>query len=118
MFYPQAMTEIELIVLARDLLAVTRVLSSEGVFQQADSSYLGLDSSSTKGDKTWHDRAAVYASLERRIENIMQSLNVDEGSPPTRSEGETLMVDIEDVRPRVEKIEGEVRGFAEQLAAE
>ena len=36
MFYPRAMTEIELIVPSRDLLAVTKTLSSYGVFHQAE----------------------------------------------------------------------------------
>lgn len=115
MIFPQAMTELELIVPARDLLAVTRVLSNEGVFQQADSSYVGA-SSANKGDKTWHDRAAAYASVERRIQAIMQSLSIDEGNPPARSDTETLMVDLDDVRPTVDVIEREVRDHASKLS--
>ena len=117
MIFPQAMTEIELIVPARDLLAVTRVLSNEGVFQQADSSNLG-SSSAGRGDTTWRDRAAAYASLERRIQSIMQSLGIDEGDPPPRGEAETLLVDLNDARPAIEKIEREVREHASQQAQE
>lgn len=115
MIFPQAMTEIELIVPARDLLAVTRVLSSEGVFQQADSSYLNLDTAG-KGDKTWRDRAAAYSSVERRIQTIMQLLKMDEGDPPGRGEGETLLVDLDELRPNIEKIEREVHAVVDQLA--
>ena len=117
MIFPQAMTELELIVPARDLLAVTRVLSSEGVFQQADSSYLNPGGAG-KGDKTWHDRATAYTSVERRIQTIMQALKIDEGEPPGRGEGETLLVDLDELRPSLEKIEREVRTVVDQLAAE
>ena len=37
MFFPKAMTEVELIVPAKDLVAVTKVLGSRGNFQQVDS---------------------------------------------------------------------------------
>ena len=42
MFFPKAMTEVEVIVPAKDLVAVTKVLGSRGNFQQIDSTYLGL----------------------------------------------------------------------------
>ena len=42
MFFPEAMTEIELIAPSKDLLAVTKVLGNHGVFHQIDSTYLGL----------------------------------------------------------------------------
>lgn len=106
MFYPQAMTEIELIVPSRDLLAVTKVLSGEGVFHQADSSYVS-SSGEGKSDRSWQERAAAYASLERRIQSIMQALEMDEGLPPAR-EFETLL-EIDAVRPAVETIEQEVK---------
>jgi V/A-type H+-transporting ATPase subunit I len=115
MFYPQAMTEIELIVPARDLLAVTKVLSGEGVFQQADSSYV-VSSAEVKSDHTWQERASAYATLERHIQSIMQSLSMDEGLPPA-ADSEAL-VDLDTVRPVVEKIEQEVKNVTDQLAAE
>ena len=37
MFFPKAMTEVELIVPSKDLLAVAKVLSGRGVFHQIDS---------------------------------------------------------------------------------
>ena len=97
MIFPQAMTEIELIVPARDLLAVTQVLSSEGTFQQADSSTLGLnnDAGGKKKDGTWNERAAAYASLERRILTTMQALGIDEEYPP-KADFEGL-VDLETI---------------------
>src|SRR5512138_1810403 len=124
MFYPQAMSEIELIVPSRDLLAVTKVLSKEGVFQQADNSYLGLDNNASKSgkDNTWNTRAAAFASLERRIQTILQSLGVDEGYPPTVDSTDhgdpDRMVELETVTPQVEQIEREVRDNNERLTNE
>ncbi len=116
MFYPQAMTEIELIVPARDLLAVTRVLSNEGVFQQAESSYLGLDTNTPRADNSWNEKAATFAALERRVLSIMQVLNIEEDLP-LENEFEA-MVEVETAQPLVEKIEQEVKNTSDQLANE
>ncbi|MBI5842145.1 MAG: hypothetical protein HZB19_18825 [Chloroflexi bacterium] len=110
MFFPKEMTELELIIPAKDLLAVTRVLSGHGVFHQTDSNYPGA------GPNTWPEKAAAYASLERRIQLVMQALSVDEGQPP-RSDYDA-MVEVETVRPAVEQIEDEVKKITDQLAGE
>ena len=55
MFFPEAMTEVELIVPSKDLLAVTKVLGNHGVFHQIDSTYLGLEN---LGPNTWQEKAA------------------------------------------------------------
>src|SRR5919198_2448385 len=75
MFFPEAMTEVELIVPSKDLLAVTKVLGNRGVFQQIDSTYLGLEN---MGPNTWQEKATAYSTLERRIQVIMQNLNLEE----------------------------------------
>ncbi len=113
MFFPKAMTELELIVPARDLLAVTKVLSSYGVFHQTDSNYPGVASGSAN---TWQENAASYAALERRIQITMQALSIDEGQPPA-SEFDA-MVDVEKIRPALELIEADVKSVSEQLSGE
>ena len=113
MFFPKAMTEIELIVPAKDLLAVTKVLGSYGVFHQTDSNYPGVASGSAN---TWQERAVTYAGFERRIQMMMQELSVDEGQPPA-SQFEA-MTEIEKVRPQLELIEGDVKKVSGQLADE
>ena len=115
MFFPKEMTEIELIVPSKDLLAVTKVLSGRGVFHQTDSNYPGSVSDSGSAG-SWQEKAAAYASLERRLQIVMQSLNVDEGQPPSSDFGS--MVDIEKVRPSVEEIEEEVKKTGDQLTNE
>src|SRR5271169_542019 len=113
MFFPKAMTEIELIVPAKDLLAVTKVLSSYGVFHQTDSNYPGVASGSAN---TWQENAATYVALERRIQITMQTLSIEEGRSPA-SEFDA-MGDVEKIRPTLELIEGEVKKASDQLSNE
>src|SRR3972149_2956795 len=104
MFFPKAMTEIELIIPSKDLLGVTRVLSGYGVFHQTDSNYAGVASGSAS---TWQEQAAAYSMLERRVQIVLQALGIDEGQPP--SSDFDAMIDLEKMRPLVEKIEEEVK---------
>ncbi|MBC7248988.1 MAG: hypothetical protein H5T62_01760 [Anaerolineae bacterium] len=113
MFYPQEMTEIELIVPERDVLPVTRLLAGEGVFHQMDASYLSSETE-LGGADYWRGQSATYAALERRILAIMQALDVDEGQPLPAAE--TTMIEIETVRPSVERLEQESRDLSEELA--
>ena len=113
MFYPQAMTELELIVPAKDLLAVTKVLSGRGVFQQVDSSYLSPEIKTSQANP-WQEKATVYAGLERRIQNLISALGVEEGAP-TKKEFDNL-TQVEGVAPLVEKIEGEVKKVTDAAA--
>ncbi|MDO8755195.1 MAG: hypothetical protein Q7J80_14960, partial [Anaerolineales bacterium] len=113
MFFPKAMTEIELIVPSKDLLGVTRILSSYGVFHQTDSNYAGVASGSAS---TWQEQAAAYSMLERRVQAVMQALNIDEGQPP--SSDFDALVEIEKMRPDVEQIEEDVKQVTDQLTTE
>jgi len=115
MFFPQQMTEIEMVVPAKDLLAVTKVLSGRAVFHQVDSSYLSSELQPGTAN-TWQERAAAYALFERRIQNILTALGGEEGQPPT-SEFET-MTDLEAIRPEVDQTEQEVRKVTEQMSGE
>ena len=111
MLFPREMTEIELIVPSKDLLAVTKALSGYGVFHQTDSNYPGVASGSAN---TWQDTAGQYSALERRIQTLMQQLNIDEGRPPSKDY--EAMVDIEKLRTAVEQIEGDVRSKTDELS--
>ena len=111
MFFPRQMTEIELIVPSKDLLAVTKALSGYGVFHQTDSNYPGVASGSAN---TWQETAGQYSALERRIQTVMQSLEIDEGQPPARDF--EAMVDIDKIRSSIEEIEEEVRSTSDELS--
>ncbi|HJQ14209.1 MAG TPA: V-type ATPase 116kDa subunit family protein [Anaerolineales bacterium] len=113
MFFPREMTEVELIIPSKDLVAVAKVLSGHGVFHQMDSTYLGLEN---LGPSTWQERAAGYSALERRIQTIMQTLNLTESY--TGSYDFDNMVDLDTVRPSVERVENEVKSTSDQLNSE
>ena len=114
MFFPQAMTEVELIVPEKDLLAVTNVLTGQGIFHQVDASHLSSRASHASSD-SWKERAAAYAALERRILTIMQALSIEEGSPPAKNE--TTMVELETVRPLVDQTEQAVKDATGDLVS-
>jgi len=115
MFRPQAMTEIELIVPTKDLLAVTKLLSSKGIFQQIDSNYYSSEKTSTSSNP-WQEKASAYANLERRIQNVMQTLGIEEGPFPAADPN--ALTDLDTVRPALEQIEGEVKNITDQLSNE
>lgn len=114
MFFPEAMTEMELIVPEKDLLAVTKVLAGQGTFHQVDASHLSARASQGSTD-SWKDRATAYAGLERRIMAIMQTLSAEEGSPAAGTQ--ITMVELDTVRPTVEEIEQAVKEATGELAA-
>ena len=111
MLFPREMSEIELIVPSKDLLTVTKVLSGYGVFHQTDSNYPGVASGSSN---TWQETAGQYSALERRIQTVMQQLDIDEGRPPSKDYG--AMMDVEKLRASVEQIEAEVRATTDELS--
>jgi hypothetical protein len=111
MLFPREMSEIELIVPSKDLLTVTKVLSGYGVFHQTDSNYPGVASGSSN---TWQETAGHYSALERRIQTLMQQLDIDEGRPPSKDYG--AMIDLEKLRSTVEQLEAEVRSSTDELS--
>ncbi len=117
MFFPKAMTEIELIVPVKDLLAVTRVLSGHGVFHQSDSSYSYPGADTENGSAgSWQSKAAAFTGLERRILVTMQTLGVEEGQPPTK-DFETI-TEPDSVLSDVEKLEQVVKDTNDRLVSE
>lgn len=113
MFFPEAMTEVELIVPSKDLLAVTKVLGNKGVFHQIDSTYLGLEN---LGPSTWQETAASFSTLERRIQVIMQNLNLEEEYSGV-SDFDSI-AELEPIQSAVDRIEAEVKKVSDQLNAE
>jgi V/A-type H+-transporting ATPase subunit I len=94
-------------------LAVTKVLGNHGVFHQIDSTYLGLEN---LGPNTWQETAASFSTLERRIQVIMQTLNLEEEySGPSDFDS---IADLEPIQSAVDRIEAEVKQTSDQLAAE
>ena len=113
MFFPKEMTEVELIIPSKDLVAVAKVLSGRGVFHQLDSTYLGVESS---GPSSWQEKAGNYSTLERRIQGMMQTLNLAEAYPAKAETGS--LIELEVLRPAVDRIDEDVKGAGDQLISE
>ena len=92
---------------------MTKVLGNRGVFHQIDSTYLGLEN---LGPNTWQEKAASYSTLERRIQVIMQNLNLEEKY--LESSKVDSLSDLEPMQSAVDRIEAEVKQTSDQLAAE
>lgn len=113
MLFPKQMSEVELIVPSKDLVAVAKALSGYGVFHQVDSANLGVEG---LGPNAWQDKAGAYSSLERRVQSIMQTVGLDEDYPDKREI--EAVVDLDAVRGEVDRIEEEVKGVSDQLSGE
>ncbi len=115
MFFPKAMSELELIVPSKDLLRVMKVLSGHGVFHQSDSNYPAIESEA--GDaNTWQEKASSYAALERRVQSLLQTLDIEETRPGSTDFQEALEPDA--LAPVLEAIEVEVKKTSDQLTEE
>ena len=113
MFFPKAMSEIELIVPAADLVRVTKVLGGKGVFHQVETGGIGGDRERQRADG-WTESATAYAALERRVQALIQTLGVEIQSIHTAAA--TDLVDLDGAKTEVETIEQEVRSVAERIA--
>jgi V/A-type H+-transporting ATPase subunit I len=113
MFFPKEMTEVELIIPSKDIVATAKVLSSHGVFHQIDSTYLGLEN---LGANVWQEKAGNYSTLERRIQSMMQTLGLPE-EYPTKAKADSI-VELDTLTPAVNRIDEEVKKYSDQLSGE
>ena len=115
MFYPQEMTEVQLIIPARDLLAVTRSLADQGTFHQVDGSYLSSEKEANPAE-SWTEKASAYSAFERRVLNLMLLLGMaDEGQQPSS------WMDLADpakTQALIEGIENDVKEVNDRVANE
>lgn len=114
MFYPQEMSEIEIVVPAKDLLPVTKVLSGQGIFSQQDVNYLGSEKEPAQENR-WQEKAAQYAVLERRLQSIFQSLGLQDTTPSKQDYGELL--EIEASEKTIDAIETVVKNAVDQISS-
>jgi V/A-type H+-transporting ATPase subunit I len=115
MFYPQEMTEIEIIAPTKDLIAVTKVLSGQGVFSQTDVNYLGTDKNHPQAN-LWQEKAAAYSILERRLHSIFLSLGVEKTSPLQKDYDE--LIDAEKAKGIVDEVEKQVKELVDKINLE
>jgi len=113
MFFPKEMTEVELIIPSKDLVAVAKVISGRGVFHQLDSTYLGMENA---GPSVWQEKAGNYSTLERRIQGILQTLGLAD-EYPAKTDVDS-MVELDVLRLAVDRIDEDVKVSGDQLASE
>ena len=82
MFYPQEMSNIELILPEKLIVKVMEVLADSGNFHQIDASYM---STKYDRDKTavqdWGKESHTFAAMERRLSSLMEKLKIEKGIP-------------------------------------
>jgi V/A-type H+-transporting ATPase subunit I len=117
MFYPQEMTQVQLIIPSKDLLPLTNELAAQGIFHQLDRSALPAEiGSDVSGPNSWGETALSYSSSERRMMGILQSLGVEEGLPDLTSSAS--LYNLAESNPVVDEIDQEVRQVQEQITGE
>lgn len=112
MFYPQEMTEIELVVPEKFVVNVTGLLATKGVYQQIDSGYL-VPESESRSMEEWRNRYSQYYDIERRLESSMKLLDIDEGEVPEKDVGG--MAEFEEIRPEAEYVEKQINELQNDL---
>lgn len=112
MLFPKAMSELELIVPAKDLVEVTRILGGKGVFHQIEAGAIGGDRQHQREDG-WAETATAYAGLERRVQALMQSLGAE--PLPVQPASSADLADIDQARHVIESIEGDVREVGDRI---
>lgn len=111
MIFPQAMSEVELVVPTSDALAVTRVLGGLGSFHQVDASW--LTSNAVSGANPWQDKASALTALERRVQALFQVYNLkDNGSGPSKFDDE---INLEKTSAEVERLERMSQAASQRL---
>jgi V/A-type H+/Na+-transporting ATPase subunit I len=119
MFFPEQMTEVELVLPADKAVAVTGVLAEAGVFHQIDSSYASTELELESGDG-WQQRSLAFAGLERRLLSIMELLGVEEGTPesvdaPTATDAGAAEAATDQLEKRVQTVTGDLAKQRERL---
>ena len=112
MFFPKEMTEIQMVVPSEDLVTVTKSISDQGIFQTADSSYMTLQNENKSTDG-WQEKVSGYATLEHRIQMLMQLVHMEEAAP-SNAEFNSF-IDLKTAQKNFEEMDQEVKKTSDQL---
>ena len=114
MFRSQAMSRVELIIPEQDVIPVTEALAASGAFHPILSRYVSVEEGASQTGK-WHDWINAFSALERRLLDVMEALDVDEGPPPATTphliEPGVALLDVE-------QLERETRACIQELNEE
>jgi V/A-type H+-transporting ATPase subunit I len=115
MLQPQAMCRVELVVPDQKVIPVTEAIANLGVFHQVDASYM-KSQDTTHPAGYWQDQIAAFTTLERKILDLMQALDIREDELPPSKEVHSAPPDI--VRIDLEKLEQETQVYIQELEQE
>jgi V/A-type H+-transporting ATPase subunit I len=76
------MSKVQLIIPEQIVIPVTEALADSGVFHPTLNRYLSPEDTPGQVNK-WRDWVNTFTSLERRILDVMEALDLDEGAPPS-----------------------------------
>ncbi len=115
MFKPRLMSKVELVVPERYVVPITEALAASGVFHLTQTTHVPPEPREAGGEGEWQTWAAQFSALERRIKEVMASLGVEEGPPPTEV---PHLITPEVAQAEVERLEKEaeepVRGLEDE----
>lgn len=112
MFRTEEMCELSLLVIRRDVEAVTEAIAKEGVFHQVDTSYLGREEDWEA--EHWQDRIQDYQGIEQRILLMMGALEIPEEASPVEYELH-IGADLAELREEIMAIEQSVLPLVNRL---
>jgi len=118
MFRPATMKKVELVIPESVVIPVTEALAASHVFHPL-SGGLPLSEQIPPGGENWHEQAAKFAALERRVMAVMEALDASEGSPPTETphliQPDVAEIDVENLEQRVQEPVRELEAEQQRL---
>ncbi|MEA3376471.1 MAG: V-type ATPase 116kDa subunit family protein [Chloroflexota bacterium] len=100
------------------VIPVTEALAASHVFHPL-SGNLPLSEQIPPGGENWHEQAAKFAALERRVMAIMEALDASEGAPPAETphliQPDVAEIDVENLEQRVQEPVRELEAEQQRL---
>ena len=117
MFQPISMSEVDFLVLERDILTVTRAVADQGSLHQLDISRQTDRDTPTLAQGTPRELIAAYTAAERRVLALMKLLDVREGRPSDAEEANPS-TDLDGLTHEIEDLERETEELGDRLEQE
>ena len=112
MFRPEEMSEVNLLVLRRDIETVTKAIARQGVLHQVDTGYLSREEQWQSGQ--WQERAQEYQGIEQRILLMMGVLQAPQEATAAGQELD-LGADLAELQDQIVTIERDVMPLVNTL---
>jgi V/A-type H+-transporting ATPase subunit I len=111
MFRALAMSKVQLVIPEQIVIPVTEALADSGVFHPMLNRYFSPEDTPDHAGQ-WRDWVNAFTMLERRIMDVMDALDVDEGTPPAET---PHLIEPDEAARDVERLEGETLTCVREL---